>query len=319
MRFAQTAVTFLLGLILAILNSSLGIIQKQVDTSYSLSMPFFSTLTFYFFQAILVVFPSSHKHWKQCIFPLLNGVVDFAGTACIVYAFPLTSVSSVSLFQTLAMPASLIFSLCIIKNRFTALHIVAVLLAMGFSAGFAGTDYSGTKLTGSILGILGAFLFGLSSVMMQKFGSQMSTFEYMSKMGLSGVLLSVVLCVSLETSLFVAANAGGIGLLVLYGIIAAFYIFLGLYVIGRSNAVFFMMCSVLVPVFTFPVDVLHFKSKFVWWQILIGFGMLGSVVLYIVAEWLGEKKQQNVVPTDPDTVCISEQANGSCQIGNTEA
>jgi solute carrier family 35 protein F1/2 len=123
-----------------------------------------------------------------------------------VMAFRYTTLTSVSLFDALAIPSAMICSRCVLARRYTWVHIVGVCCCMigVFSNALAdyesnmaasvisdGGDAYPHKMLGDSLAILGGIIFGMNNVLTEMFVRQIGgPTEYLGVMGFFAAIIS---------------------------------------------------------------------------------------------------------------------------------
>jgi solute carrier family 35 protein F1/2 len=149
-----------------------------------------------------------------------------------VLAYRYTTITSITLFDALAIPSAMSLSYLFLGRRFTAIHFVGVLVCMSGVAFNVLADYeSGSssdtyphKIWGDMLSIAGGIVYGANDVLaetaVRRFGGPT---EFLSMTGLFGTLISVVQAAVLERadiveffSLGSCSVGTGLGLLTAY-------------------------------------------------------------------------------------------------------
>jgi solute carrier family 35, member F1/2 len=176
-------------------KSTSTIITETADSSHSFCfgwLPLHRSLWWYFFIAF----------------------VDVQANAITMLAFRYTTLTSVTLFDALAIPSSMISSKCWLKREYRCMHFAGVLVCMVGVVANIMTDYKsdvdGTetevekveyphKLRGDLCAITGGILYGFNNVLTEvTVGDADDNVEYLAMMGLFGFLISLVQSLVLE-------------------------------------------------------------------------------------------------------------------------
>lgn len=174
---------------------------------------------------------------------LLLAFFDVEANAVTMLAFRYTTLTSVTLFDALAIPAAMIISRCVVfrtSRRYRALHYVGVLVCMVGVCLNVFQDYESDvdaaqtenetknetateieeeyphKLWGDLCAITGGILYGLNDVLTEVTVSKAGgTTEYLGVLGVFGFLISLVQSLLLEREhiqeFFLVGNALGNG------------------------------------------------------------------------------------------------------------
>lgn len=127
--------------------------------------------------------------------------LDFEANYFTVLAFRYTTLTSVTLFDALAVPSSMVFSALFLQRKFTSMHLVGVgscMLGILYNV-LADYELQGddqdfpNRLLGDILAITGGIMFGLTDVLAEKsvchFGGPA---EFLGMLGFFATLISII-------------------------------------------------------------------------------------------------------------------------------
>lgn len=129
-------------------------------------------------------------------------VLDVYANYFVVVALSYTTITSVTLLDALAVPASMILSRCFLKRSYTYIHLLGVLLCLSGVIVNVSEDYTQVKtntavasnmVKGDVLAIIGGILFGVNKVLgeisVRNFGGP---FEYLGYIGMFGAVIAIV-------------------------------------------------------------------------------------------------------------------------------
>lgn len=229
----------LFGQALSLLLAISGAAQATLHFDCNLSAPTFSSGIFYFllslhliplyrrglksrrnnsFDGIVgVATNTAPRHWFLGIFPLQVHPLAYLGIALIdveanyftVLAFRYTTLTSVTLFDALAIPSAMTLSFLFLKRRYHKIHFLGVFvcfLGIGCNV-FA--DYEADhkkpdeeyphKLLGDMLAICGGIMYGANDVLaelsVRRFGGPV---EFLGMLGMFATLISIIQAAILE-------------------------------------------------------------------------------------------------------------------------
>lgn len=157
------------------------------------------------------MFPQLHSSlWWYFLIAFL----DVQANAITVLAFRYTTLTSVTLFDALAIPSSMIISKCWLQRKYRCSHLLGVMVCMAGVVANVLTDYQSDvegdespaeqkeyphKLRGDLAAIVGGLLYGLNDVFTEVTVSATGdTTEYLAMMGLFAFLISLVQSLLLE-------------------------------------------------------------------------------------------------------------------------
>lgn len=146
---------------------------------------------------------------------LMLAFLDVEANAITVLAFRYTTLTSVTLFDALAIPSAVIISKCWLRRKYRCMHFVGVMVCMVGVLANVLTDYESDrssnsdnphevkeyphKLRGDVCAILGGILFGLGDVLTEATVSATGDVtEYLAMMGSFAFGISLVQSLLLE-------------------------------------------------------------------------------------------------------------------------
>jgi drug/metabolite transporter (DMT)-like permease len=135
--------------------------------------------------------------------------LDVQADYCTVLAFRYTRLTSVTLFDALAIPSSMIISKCVFTRHYTWVHLMGAVICMSGVVVNVLQDYesdqtsvsqeSPHKLRGDVLAITGGVLYGLNDVIAEASDHRMAdTVEYLGMIGFFASLISIAQALALE-------------------------------------------------------------------------------------------------------------------------
>ena len=160
-----------------------------------------SSEIFYPFMGLLLHRPA----WQYMIIALF----DVEANYFTVLAFRYTTLTSVTLFDALAIPSSMIISRCFLGRQYTSLHLFGAVTCMIGIVLNVMQDYESDqatdsqayphKLRGDILAIVGGILYGLNDVLCESnVRHHRGTAEYLGMVGLFAFLISAIQASAVE-------------------------------------------------------------------------------------------------------------------------
>ena len=108
----------------------------------------------------------------------------------------------------------------------------------------------------------GAVTHATSSTLGELFNGNRDPVDWVSKMGLSGLILAFTLMLIFEIDELRRAPWQGMLLFICYGLCNIIYFTYGFTLIKNVNAIYFMIPGLLSPLLSFPVDYIFFGSSF---------------------------------------------------------
>ncbi|OEU16905.1 DUF914-domain-containing protein [Fragilariopsis cylindrus CCMP1102] len=146
---------------------------------------------------------------RSFLWYLLLAFFDVEANAITMLAFRYTTLTSVTLFDALAIPASMIISKCSFQcRRYRTLHYFGVAICMMGIVFNVLQDYESDttskqqyfphKIKGDICAIIGGLLYGLNDVLTEVTVTSGDTTEYLGMIGLFGFCISFVQSLVLE-------------------------------------------------------------------------------------------------------------------------
>jgi solute carrier family 35 protein F1/2 len=129
-------------------------------------------------------------------------LLDVYANYFIVLALSYTTITSVTLLDALAIPASMILSRCFLKRGYTYVHLAGVILCLTGVVVNVMEDYTQVKMNtavkstmvkGDALAIVGGIMFGVNKVMgeisVRHFGGP---YEYLGCIGMFGAIIACI-------------------------------------------------------------------------------------------------------------------------------
>jgi solute carrier family 35 protein F1/2 len=219
----------LFGQALSFLLAAGGAAQATLHFQCSLSAPTFSSAFFYFLLSLHLIplyrqgrrsrhidsVVQNEPRWFCGIIPLYVSPWAYIGIAFLdvqanymtVLAYRYTTITSITLFDALAIPSAMSLSYLFLGRRFTAIHFMGVLVCMSGVVFNVLADYESDsssdeyphKVWGDILAISGGIVYGANDVLaemaVRRFGGPT---EFVAMIGLFGTLISLVQAAVLE-------------------------------------------------------------------------------------------------------------------------
>lgn len=173
---------------------------------------------------------SSPRYWFCRVLPLEASPWAYLGIAFLdveanymtVLAYRYTTITSITLFDALAIPSAMILSWIFLGRRYTSIHYCGVIVCMSGVVYNVLADYetnlnstSGSKeypnkVLGDVLAISGGIVYGandtLAETAVRRFGGPT---EFLGMLGLFGLIISIIQAVILERSEIVEFFQGG--------------------------------------------------------------------------------------------------------------
>jgi solute carrier family 35 protein F1/2 len=165
--------------------------------------------------------------------------LDVEANYMTVLAYRYTTITSITLFDALAIPSAMILSWTFLKRRYTSIHYCGVIICMAGIVYNVLADYETdlhhttsnveypNKLLGDVLAMCGGIVYGandfLAETAVRKFGGPT---EFLGMLGLFGLLISILQAFLLErheiVEFFQQGHAcsipSGVGLLIAYAV-----------------------------------------------------------------------------------------------------
>jgi len=233
----------LFGQALSFLLAAGGAAQATLHLQCNLSAPTFTSSIIYFILSLNLI-PLYHQgrrtrhdiygeedgvlhtrddirpqHWFCGVIPLVASPWAYVGIAFLdveanymtVLAYRYTTITSITLFDALAIPSAMILSWTFLRRRYTPIHYCGVAVCMAGIVYNVLADYetnlnstSGSreyphKVLGDALAICGGIVYGandfLAETAVRRFGGPT---EFLGMMGLFGLIISIVQAAILE-------------------------------------------------------------------------------------------------------------------------
>jgi drug/metabolite transporter (DMT)-like permease len=152
------------------------------------------------------LFPMHKPMWQYFVIAL----IDVEANAITAFSFRYTTLTSVTLFDNLAIPTAMVLSRCFFSRQYTWIHLSGVAICMvGVFLNMV-QDYDDDqdveeqaeyphKLRGDMLAITGGILYGINNVMVEvTIRDSGDTTEYLGTMGFFAFLIAIVQALALE-------------------------------------------------------------------------------------------------------------------------
>jgi drug/metabolite transporter (DMT)-like permease len=172
--------------------------------------------------------------WKYLLFAFLDVQANYFTYLALKYS----SIKSVTLLDTLAIPAAMISSRLVLRRQYSWTHIIGACVCVFGSTVTVFSDYededSGAgyphAVYGDILAAIGGIFYGLSDTVAEEALKESGNAEFLGMLGLFGSVISVVQVLLWERpavyDLFHASECSkGVTIGVMVGIVASFYAF----------------------------------------------------------------------------------------------
>ena len=156
----------------------------------------------------------------------------------------------------------MLYSRLIMKTKYDWIQITTSLLCILFGTLFAGLDFTGDSLKGDLMALGGAISHATSTTLGELFNNNRDPVDWVSKMGLSGLLLAFTCMLIFEIDEIRRAPWQGMLLFLGYGLCNIIYFTYGYRLIKNINAIYFMIPALLAPLLSFPIDCIFFGSHF---------------------------------------------------------
>jgi len=231
--------------------------------------------------------------WRSVAAFLLFAVADIEGNFLIVWAYQLTSLTSVTLLDCFSIPVVTILSCAFLGTRYTAFHLAGVVLALCGLVLLVVTDLSssggdepstqGNRGLGDGLTLAAATLYGISNTLQEGCLAHIEDWrKVLAGLGLAATLISGVQCFVLEREAIVAYAWVSWDFALLGAYVACLF---GLYSMVPhlliSSGATFLNLSLLTSDFwaiLFGVTVLHERLQ---WTYFVAFATtIGGIIVY---------------------------------------
>mmetsp|Transcript_15738 Transcript_15738/g.24162 ORF Transcript_15738/g.24162 Transcript_15738/m.24162 type:complete len:389 (+) Transcript_15738:132-1298(+) len=183
----------LLGQVISFVLSLTGAAQATLSFQCSISAPTFTTGIIYICLLVVFLMPvSRHSHILDASrithrffhiplhaspwFYALVGLADFYGNFFTNWAYKFTTITSVVLFDALAIPTTMVLSRIFLQRQYVAIHIFGVVTCIvgvvmnvfaDYRTGKQDLDesYASNRLLGDFLAIIGGMLYGVDDML----------------------------------------------------------------------------------------------------------------------------------------------------------
>lgn len=155
---------------------------------------------------------SSLFYWKKPLWQyFMIALIDVSANAVTMLSFRYTTLTSVALFDNIAIPASMLLSKCLFSRQYTKVHLLGVIICMVGVFSNIIQDYDDdknvdnvdkdypNKLQGDILAVSGGILYGITNVFVEiTLRDTVDPIEYLGTIGFFGFLLSATRAFAFE-------------------------------------------------------------------------------------------------------------------------
>lgn len=303
-----------LGQVCALGNSASGVFNDLLS-SINVSVPFMQSMIFYGLLLFLWVLPSVHKvfvHRKRDIgFFLLSGILDITANSLAIMSFIYTSVGAVLLILCLSTPFSMILSLIIVKARFSWMQVMFSCFATGFAVLFVVLDTlddeSKHRISGDLLAIGAAFIYGLTSVINEFIIESYTPTQFLARLSIGAFVLALILFLSTELSkIQVLADPLPWGYIVGYLIsLIIMYSVLPL-VIKYGGAVVFNISLISCNIYGMIASLVIFHYRYTPWIAIPILGIIGSLTGYFLSPSSSTCCRITPISTEPPSENIQQ-------------
>ncbi|KAH0575153.1 Solute carrier family protein [Spironucleus salmonicida] len=279
MKLSKIVIITILTLSVSLLNA---LLVNLINASYIYGeyAPFFCNYIYYFCCILMLLHPKNWN-WTKLWTRLVCGLVDALGGILITYSYKFTAPASATLLLSVSTPFSMLFSFLLNKYRYSVLEVILLVLTVGFAAGFAGSDFSGTNWLGSVLACLSGVTYGFGTAINERFSAGVTIAQFLSQIGISGFALNFAASLAVEMPLYRLFGWQIVLIQVAWGVGLFAWYWLAVALIQRAGGVVLSLALLGSNVFTFPLAILIFGRKFVWWQVLLGAGLIASVAAFV--------------------------------------
>ena len=144
---------------------------------------------------------NQNKYTPIAIWKLfLCSLVDSHATICIIYAYSMTSLTSVMIIEDFSIPSAVVLSLCFLKVTYHRKHWLGIAICLcGIAIGFT-NDFlffnepsEGPKpILGDVAALIGAFFYALENVLQEYLlKKKEDVWNFLGFIGLFGVLVTL--------------------------------------------------------------------------------------------------------------------------------
>lgn len=276
---------FLLGQLIALLNSTSGLASQFLTSIYEANIPCTQSLLSYGL-LFLVYMPwliITKKHLslaksKRWLMYAMIAFFDFEGNYLIVKAFQYTNIVSVMLLDCFAIPVVMCLSFVLLRTRYRWLHYVSVvfcfigIVILVINDLIDETALSGSKpWLGDLLVIFAATCYALSNVGQETMVKYFDIVEFLSMIGLFGTLYAAIQLSIIERTALRETQWTGPTIVILFGFAVTLFIFysLGPWLFRWSNATMYNLSLLTSDVygliygnFIFHIPVRRFLSRY---------------------------------------------------------
>jgi solute carrier family 35 protein F1/2 len=283
---------FLLGQLIAILNSTSSLASEFLESIYKAKIPCMQALLTYVL--IFIVYTSYFIYTKKYLSPFKSkrwiayaiiALFDFEANYLIVKAFQYTNIVSVILLDCFSIPVVMTLSFFLLRVRYRWLHYLSVILCfigiivLVLNDLINKTALSGDKpWLGDILVLIAATLYGLSNIGQEIMIKNFEITEFLSMIGLFGALYATIQLLLLELQVIkeIDWTAPTIGLLCAFAITLFVFYSLTPWLFRWTNATLYNLSlltsdvyGLIYGIFVFHVKVIFISMNFFLFSYLI--------------------------------------------------
>ncbi|CAJ0913097.1 11783_t:CDS:10 [Entrophospora sp. SA101] len=268
-------ISIALGQFLSFCITATMVTSNELFVNYNISVPTFQTfLTYVALNLIytpLTIYKKGFRYWLD-IFNLKDyRFLKFEGNYFVVKAYAFTSVLSVMLLGTWAIPVCMLSSIVFLKVGYHWSQYFGVLICLvGIGVLLAGDLDSGQDFSGAVnmgLGdafcIIGATLYGASNVIEELLVRQRSVYEVVGQLGFWGMIISGIQFLILERQELSAVewNGSSVGMLLAYTISMVFFYTGAPILFKLSSATFFNLSLQTIHFYSLIFSLLLFGAQ----------------------------------------------------------
>jgi solute carrier family 35 protein F1/2 len=265
---------FILGQLLALLNSTSGLTSQFLTSIYSANIPCTQSLLIYVSLA-LVYLPwlvCTRKHGpllrsRRWLMYAAISMFDFEGNYLIVSAFQYTNLLSIMLLDCFSIVVVMVLSFILMRLRYRWLHYISVIfcfvgiMILVLKDLINNAAEAGPKpWLGDLLVIFAATCYGLSNVGQEVMVKHFDIIEFLSMLGFFGTLYaSIQLSILERTALRETQWTGAtVGLLLAFTITLLLFYSFGAWLIRWSNATMYNLSLLASDIYGLVYGILIF-------------------------------------------------------------
>lgn len=311
MELHERLLAFLRAQFLSLCNTSTGILASCLAArDPPADIPVFLSLLNYILLALYYFRPSAHKvsdTWNktrnllltyrslpelfealvEMRYPLylVAALLDVEASVLVLTAFQYTTVTSIVLLDSFAIPCTMLLSYALLGARYKAQHLLGTLLCLlGLACNVISDAYEDDKdasikaraFVGDTLCLLAYFLYAVSNVLQEYLVKYVNREEYLGMLGLWGTAIALIQCLATEydaLSVLRGADAALAGMIAGYvGILFLFYVNASV-VLQDHDATYFNLALLTSDVYALLITYLVFHST-VHWLYFLSFALV---------------------------------------------